>query len=182
MPKCAGKTGNAFWKGGTDNTCKYSFDGATLGVLEVTAEDDTKTIEGFTLEYTSAEPCLDNKDKKFTFIFEGVCKSKEDGGSVRDFRKAFFADPAEGLTDVVDCKQTFRVESPDACEYFSYRVILNAVEKYLRPFHGMIMLIFGLGLTFYGKRLIDWVYRLAFFMVLFAMMFGLSYNLFKLGM
>jgi len=46
----------------------------------------------------------------------------------------------------------------------------------LNNFFGVFCIGFGLAMVFYGKRIIEWVYRLIVFTVFFGLTFGLAYN------
>ena len=106
---CTG--GNAFIYDNEEGKCVYSFDGGEVDPLNT---DDEKT-EGFIVTYKSNEACADDETKKFTFQIIGKCNKNADPASALTA-----IHEGTGLSDVVDCAQTQRLETPDACDFFVY--------------------------------------------------------------
>ena len=175
---CTG--GNAFIYDNESGTCVYSFDGGEVDPLQTQTQNDDGTVtvkeEGFIITYQSNEACATDEARKFTFQIVGKCNKD--------------ADPADtltaisegtGLSEVIDCAQTQRLESPDACDFFVYGKYVEVGLATLDSFFGVFCIGFGLIIAFAGVKIMDWTRRAILFMVLFGIGYGLAYNLFTLS-
>lgn len=144
-----------------DAECLYSFDTSTFKAIGEKKEGEKKkVIKGFSLTYKSQQLCADDNTSKFHVIQELICKK---GGEGKFAVKS---------TD--QCSVTYEMTGEEGCwsNFGEVKKVMNIIA----PFFGVFVVVGGIILTFFGKRVYTRMFSYLMFFMGIAITFGALYN------
>lgn len=137
------KHGNAYWSVQDDAastfTPKYSF---LSGNFESVQDLETEKYTGWTVTYASHQNC-GNEEAPEPFVFEinGVCDESSKSDVWSDYRYT------------QKCKAEVTYTGKHGCIAFNGNAFLDAIK----PYTGVLMILVGAVMTFYGSQFILWL-------------------------